>query len=145
MKRKASTSSIFKRERTVTPLSMEMIFSILLLLLPTASVLGFSLIGNEPVRTRTFGTKSTYSDSSTSSRPATTTILSASRNRNMNHDLLDAPTSSPASSTGDNASSKDEQAVDEYLEFLDRRYRYVCMLCPLLCLPARFYLLETRQ
>lgn len=114
MKRKASSSSIFKKERNIIPLSMEMIVSILLLLLPT-SVHGFSLIGNEPARTRTYGTKSTYSDPISSSHRGVT-LRSAYRNRNMDHIFLDAPTSSPAL-------SKDEQAVDEYLEFLDRRYR----------------------
>ena len=116
MKRKASTSfGIFKKENAFIQLSSEMIVAIMLLLLPT-SVLAFT-IGNEPVRTRSVGTKSTYSDPHTSSR-STATLLSASRNRNLDHSLLGSPTSSPAS-------SKDEQAVDEYLEFLDRRYRYV--------------------
>lgn len=102
-----------------------MIVSVLLLLLPT-SILSFS-IGNELARIRTFSTKSTNSDLSTSSRWGATTFLSASRNWNNNHGLLDKPTSSPAAAA---ASSKDEQAVDEYLEFLDRRYRYgVNVLC----------------
>ena len=90
-------------------------------------------MGNEPARTRTFSTKSTNSDSSSSTHAPfrATTFLWASRNNN-NHGLLDTPTLSPAATT---ASSKDEQAVDEYLEFLDRRYRYVN------CLPARLYML----
>lgn len=120
MKRKAPLP-LTKNERPCTLLSILTIVSVLLLLLPT-SILSFS-VGNELARTRTCSTKSTNSDVSTSSHWVATTFLSASRNWNNNHGLLDTSTSSPAAAA---ASSKDEQAVDEYLEFLDRRYRYVC-------------------
>ena len=123
MKRKAPSSSIVGKHRpSIESISIPMIVSILLILsfVPGSMIHSFSLVvgGTELVRT-----KCTNSDFSTGVRSASRTIdhtVSSSSSSSSSSSLDEVPTVSPTSE-----SIKDEQAVDEYLEFLDRRYRYV--------------------
>ena len=118
MKRKAPSSSIVGKHRpSIESLSIPMIVSILLILSFASMIHSFSLVvgGTELVRT-----KCTNSDFSTGLRSASRTIDHTVSSSSSSSSLDEVPTVSPTSE-----SIKDEQAVDEYLEFLDRRYRYV--------------------
>ena len=117
MKRKAPSSSIVGKHRpSIESLSIPMIVSILLILSFASMIHSFSLVGGN-VR---FRTKCTNSDFSTGVRSASRTIDHTVSSSSSSSSLDEVPTVSPTSE-----SIKDEQAVDEYLEFLDRRYRYV--------------------
>ena len=117
MKRKAPSSSIVGKHRpSIESLSIPMIVSILLILSFASMIHSFSLVGGN-VR---FRTKCTNSDFSTGRLSASRTIDHTVSSSSSSSSLDEVPTVSPTSE-----SIKDEQAVDEYLEFLDRRYRYV--------------------
>jgi hypothetical protein len=121
--RRNSFSSLQTKSNVLLPLSI--MFLLLFVAVPIEPIMCFT-IGGERLPTRLLGRTSTKSNGSSYTSSA---VL-----RNSNPSLTDVGVNHGAAFSNNSKNNivesplySDDHAVDDYLEFLDRRYRYVIL------------------